>query len=286
MTSTIDTGRPRSTWLVTGCSAGLGRSLAARALAGGDRVAASARDPASLHELCAAYPSSARAIALDVTDAGGIERALAEATSAFGPIDVLVNNAGYAYFAPAEEGRDTEIRAMFEVNFFGLTALTRAVVASMRERRRGTIVNITSIAGLAASAGAAYYAASKFAVEGFTEALSLEVGPLGVRVIAVEMGQFRTRFVSSSVSEPDAWHPDYAPTVGVRRAAVRNRKGREPGDPDRAAEAIIAAARSAAPPARMILGAEAIASARRKVAALSAQVDATETIGRACDFPD
>lgn len=286
MTPPIDAGRAPSTWLVTGCSAGLGRSLAARALAGGDRVAVTARDPTSLRQLCAAYPASARPIALDVAGPGAIDRALAEARSAFGPIDVLVNNAGYAYFAPAEEGRDADVRAMFEVNFFGLAALTRAVLPSMRERRRGTIVNISSIAGLAASAGAADYAASKFAVEGFTEALSLEVEPLGVRVIAVEMGQFRTRFVGSSVSEPDAWHPDYAPTVGVRRAAVRNRKGREPGDPDRAADAIIAAVRSAAPPARLILGAEAIATARRKVAALSAQVDATEAIGRACDFPD
>lgn len=276
---------PAPVWLVTGCSAGLGRALAARALANGARVAVTARDPAPLADLVAACPDRAIALRLDVTRADEIRAAVADTCASFGAIDVLVNNAGYAYFAPAEEGDDNAVRAMFDVNFFGLAAMTRAVLPAMRARRRGTIVNISSIAGLAASAGAAYYAASKFAVEGFSEGLALDVEGLGIRVIAVEMGQFRTRFVSSTRSEPERWHADYAATVGARRAFVRGRAGREPGDPERAAGAIIAAVNSPAPPARLLLGAEAVASARRKVATLAAQIDSTEAIARASDFP-
>ena len=276
---------PAPVWFVTGCSTGLGRALSSRVLAAGDRVALTARDPSTLDDLVAGHPGAAIALPLDVTRPSEIEFAVAAATKTFGTIDVLVNNAGYAYFAPAEEGDDSAVRAMFDVNFFGLAAMTRAVLPAMRARRRGTIVNISSIAGLTASAGAAYYAASKFAVEGFSEGLALDVEGLGSRVIAVGLGQFRTRFVASTRSEPDRWHPDYAATVGARRAYVRGRGGREPGDPERAAAAIYAAANSLAPPARLVLGNEALASARRKVATLASQVDAIEAIARSTDFP-
>lgn len=272
-------------WMISGCSTGFGRALAHQLLERGFRVILTARDPSTIRELAAAYPQTACAVALDVTKKPDIERALLEGQRAFGPIDVLVNNAGYGYYAPVEEGNDAAVRAMFETNFFGLVALTQALLPSMRARRSGFIVNISSVGGLVAFPGSGYYAASKFAVEGLSEALSKEVDPLGIRVLLVEPGPFRTHFVENSQGAPSVRVPDYAHTVGARRTAVQASRGKQPGDPARAAAAIIAAVQSPSPPLRLVLGAQALGHIRAKLKSLTQEIDTWEATTLASDYP-
>jgi NAD(P)-dependent dehydrogenase (short-subunit alcohol dehydrogenase family) len=281
------TTRPMTTpvWMITGCSTGFGRELACQLLERGCRVVLTARDPGTIRELAAAYPQSALAVALDVTKKPDIDRALLASQRAFGSVDVLVNNAGYGYYAPVEEGDEAAVRAMFETNFFGLVALTQALLPSMRARRSGFIVNISSVGGLVAHPGSGYYAASKFAVEGLSEALSKEVGPLGIRVLLVEPGPFRTRFVENSQGAPSMRIPDYAATVGARRAAVQANRGKQPGDPARAATAIIAAVQSPSPPLRLVLGAQALGHIRAKLKSLTQEIDTWEATTLASDYP-
>jgi NAD(P)-dependent dehydrogenase (short-subunit alcohol dehydrogenase family) len=281
------TTRPMTTpvWMITGCSTGFGRELACQLLERGCRVVLTARDPGTIRELVAAYPQSALAVALDVTKKPDIDRALLASQRAFGSVDVLVNNAGYGYYAPVEEGDEAAVRAMFETNFFGLVALTQALLPSMRARRSGFIVNISSVGGLVAHPGSGYYAASKFAVEGLSEALSKEVGPLGIRVLLVEPGPFRTRFVENSQGAPSMRIPDYAATVGARRAAVQASRGKQPGDPARAATAIIAAVQSPSPPLRLVLGAQALGHIRAKLKSLTQEIDTWEATTLASDYP-
>jgi short-subunit dehydrogenase len=208
-----------------------------------------------------------------------------ESRRAFGPIDVLVNNAGYGYYAPVEEGDEAAVRTMFETNFFGLVALTQAILPSMRVRRSGFIVNVSSVGGLVAHPGSGYYAATKFAVEAVSEALSKEVAPLGIRVLLVEPGPFRTRFIDNAQGAPGVRIPDYEPTVGVRRAAVQAASGKQPGDPVRGAAAIIAAVQSPSPPLRLVLGAQALGHIRAKLATLTQEIDAWEATSIRTDFP-
>jgi NAD(P)-dependent dehydrogenase (short-subunit alcohol dehydrogenase family) len=272
-------------WMITGCSTGFGRELACQLLERGCRVVLTARDPGTIRELAAAYPQSALAVALDVTKKPDIDRALLASQRAFGSIDVLVNNAGYGYYASVEEGDEAAVRAMFETNFFGLVALTKALLPSMRARGSGFIVNISSVGGLVAHPGSGYYAASKFAVEGLSEALSKEVGPLGIRVLLVEPGPFRTRFVENSQGARSVRIPDYADTVGARRATVQASRGKQPGDPARAAMAIIAAVQSPSPPLRLVLGAQALGHIRAKLKSLAQEIDTWEATTLASDYP-
>jgi NAD(P)-dependent dehydrogenase (short-subunit alcohol dehydrogenase family) len=281
------TTQPMTTpvWMITGCSTGFGWELACQLLERGCRVVLTARDPGTIRELAAAYPQSALAVALDVTKKPDIDRVLLASQRAFGSIDVLVNNAGYGYYAPVEEGDEAAVRAMFETNFFGLVALTKALLPSMRARGSGFIVNISSVGGLVAHPGSGYYAASKFAVEGLSEALSKEVGPLGIRVLLVEPGPFRTRFVENSQGARSVRIPDYADTVGARRATVQASRGKQPGDPARAAMAIIAAVQSPSPPLRLVLGAQALGHIRAKLKSLAQEIDTWEATTLASDYP-
>jgi NADP-dependent 3-hydroxy acid dehydrogenase YdfG len=272
-------------WLITGCSSGIGEALARQLLESGVRVAATARNTKGIADLARAYPDTALALALDVTHRTQIADVVAACERRFGAIDVLVNNAGYGYYASIEEGDEAAVRAMFETNVFGLVALTQAVLPSMRARRRGHIVNISSIGGLVAYPGSGYYAATKFAVEAVSEALSKEVAPLGIRVLIVEPGPFRTRFVENSQGEIAVGIADYADTVGVRRANIQANRGKQAGDPARAATAIIDAVASDHPPLRLLLGARALSEARAKLESLRQNVEAWEKTTLAADFP-
>ncbi|WP_329609216.1 SDR family NAD(P)-dependent oxidoreductase [Arthrobacter sp. ATA002] len=206
-----------ATWLITGCSTGLGRALAEAVLARGDNAVVTARDPSTVEDLAAQYPESALALALDVTDVGQIQSAAAGGTEKFGGIDVLVNNAGYGYRAAVEEGDDADVRSLFDTHFFGSVNLIKAVLPQMRSRRSGTIVNLSSIGATAAPAGSGYYAAVKSALEGLTGSLRKELEPLGISAMAVEPGGFRTDFAGRSLQQSAAAIPDYAETAGKRR---------------------------------------------------------------------
>jgi NAD(P)-dependent dehydrogenase (short-subunit alcohol dehydrogenase family) len=272
-------------WMITGCSTGFGRELAREVLARGWRAVVTARDPAKVADLVASAPDRALALRLDVDDAAQVHEAVRAAQRHFGRIDALVNNAGYGYLAAIEEGEDAAVRAMFETNVFGLIEATKAVLPGMREQRSGLIVNVSSIGGLTAFAATGYYHATKFAVEGLSESLALEVRPLGIDVMVVEPGPFRTNWAGASIKESALNIADYAATAGVRRAQTHARSGHQVGDPQRAARAIVDAALAPQPPLHLLLGNFAVDAACAKLDALRAEVDAWEAVSRGADFP-
>jgi len=272
-------------WLITGCSTGFGRELAKAVLARGWRCVVTARNPAQVEDIAAAHRERALVAALDVTNRRQIEDTVRATMATFGRIDVLVNNAGYGYFAAVEEGEDDAVRAMFEVNVFGLIDMTKAVLPILRAQRDGTIINISSIGGLASHAASGYYHATKFAVEGLSEALALEVNPLGIHVLIVEPGPFRTNWAGPSIKRSARQIDDYAATAGERRRASAERSGKQPGDPVRAAKAIVEVATSEHPPLRLVLGKPALESARRKIESLRRDFDAWEATTLGADFP-
>ena len=272
-------------WLITGCSSGIGRALAQRVLARGDRCVVTARDAARVAQITAPHRETALALALDVRDAAQRRHVLATAAERFGALDVLVNNAGHGYSAAVEEGDEAQIRAMFETNFFGLAALIRDVVPAMRARRSGRIVNVSSIGGLIGNIGSGYYNASKFAVEGLSQALALETAPHGIRVTLIEPGPFRTDFQGRSMQRAKDRIGAYADTVGARRAQQDQSLGTEPGDPVRAAEAIIRVVDHPDPPLHLLLGANAVARAREKLTSFLRSIDEWEAVSRGADFP-
>ena len=284
MTQTPDNAAP--VWLITGSSSGLGLALAEAALGRGWQVAVTARHPEQLSDLVAQYPAQVLALQLDVTDPTSIEQAVSEAEAHFGRIDVLVNAAGYGYLAAIEEGEDKGIRAQFETNVFGLNNVTRRVLPGMRLRRSGHIVNISSLGGLVAFPATGYYHASKFALEALSESLAQEVAPLGIRVIIVEPGAFRTEWAGRSMIESDTVIEDYAETAGKRRASTRATSGQQPGDPARAAAAIIGAVQSAEPPLRLLLGKGALNVAYNRLDALRANFDAWKDVTLSADYPE
>ncbi len=270
-------------WLITGCSTGFGRELVRAVVQHGHRVVATARHPASLDEF-AGDPAVLTA-ALDVTRPQDIADAVREAESRFGRIDVLVNNAGYGYLSAVEEGEDDEVRAMFEANVFGLVNVTKAVLPGMRARRRGHIVNISSVGGLIGFPGIGYYNATKFAVEGLSEALAKECAPLGIRVTVVEPGPFRTDWGGRSLKVPKTAIPDYAETAGARRATIQGYSGQQPGDPVRAAAAIIAAVEAPAPPLHLLLGRVAYDAVVADLKAFADEMEAWREVSLGTDFP-
>lgn len=273
-----------SVWFITGCSTGLGRALATAVLEGGGRAAVTARDPGTVADLVARHGDRALALALDVTDSGRVAEAVKEAEAAFGRIDVLVNNAGYGYLAAVEEGEEDEVRALFDTNFFGLAEVTRAVLPGMRARRSGHIVNVSSIGGLAAFGATGYYHATKFAVEGLSESLAAEVAPLGIKVTIVEPGGFRTNWSGPSMRQSATVLDDYAETAGARRASTLATYGHQPGDPDRAAEAIIGAVRAEEPPLRLLLGRSAYDIATARLDTLRAGFEGWRDVTLGADF--
>lgn len=265
--------RPGRVWLITGCSRGFGRELAKQVLGRGERAVVTARDPAILDDLVRSSGDRALALALDVTDPAAIAAATEAAHARFGRIDVLVNNAGQGFVTSVEEAPESEVRALFELNFFGLLAVTRAVLPGMRARGAGHVVNVSSTGGRLGRAGSGIYAATKFAVEGLSEALAQEVGPLGIRVTLIEPGGYRTGFIGSIRRQPIRIAA-YQQTVGPRAAQILDPARRPPGDPAAAARAIIATVDAPDPPFRLVLGADAwrsvhdgLESARRELAA-------------------
>ncbi|GAB3259037.1 oxidoreductase [Kineosporia babensis] len=247
-----------ATWLITGCSTGLGRALAESALKAGHQVVLTARDPSSIADLAAAYPETALAERLDVTDKARIGEVVEAALARFGQIDVLVNNAGYGYRAAVEEADDTDVHHLFATNVFGAVHLIQAVLPGMRERRSGTILNISSIGARLTPSGSGFYSATKAALEGITGSLRKEVAPLGIRAVVVEPGAFRTDFAGRSLTQSARAITDYAPTAGVRRKENDKVHGTQPGDPVLAARALLAVADSDDPPALLLLGNDAL----------------------------
>ncbi|MDK4718497.1 oxidoreductase [Rhizobium sp. CNPSo 3968] len=274
----------RSIWLITGASSGLGRAIAQAVLEAGDIVIATARDPATIRELVERFPDQVVAARVDVTDRTTIAQVVGEAERRFGRIDVLVNAAGYGYLAAIEEGEDSGIRAQFETNVFGLLDVTKAVLPGMRARRRGCIVNLSSLGGLVAFAATGYYHATKFAVEALSESLSHEVGPLGIKVLIVEPGAFRTDWAGRSMIESPVIVDDYAETAGKRRTATRAVSGSQPGDPKKAAQAILNAVKAEQTPLRLLLGASALKVARARMETLKAEFEALAEVTTSVDF--
>jgi NAD(P)-dependent dehydrogenase (short-subunit alcohol dehydrogenase family) len=272
-------------WFITGCSTGFGRELASHILERGGRVVVTARDKARVQDLADSAPDRALALSLDVTDATQVAASVREAEQKFGAVDVLVNNAGYGYLSAIEEGEDDEVRAMFEANVFGLVAMTQAVLPGMRARGRGHIVNISSVGGLVGFPGSGFYNATKFAVEGLSEALAAEAKPLGIGVTIVEPGPFRTDWAGRSLKTPKHEIEAYAATAGARRRTISGYSGNQAGDPVRAAAAIVQAVESQNPPLHLLLGRMALETVRSKLGTLTAEIDAWESATLGADFP-
>ena len=272
-------------WFITGCSTGFGRSLAEAVLARGWRAVVTARDAARVADLVAGSGERGLALSLHVTDAAKVAAAVDAARQRFGRIDVLVNNAGYGYQSTVEEGDDAEIRAQFEANVFGLFALTRAVLPAMRAQRSGHVINITSVAGLVGFPGSGYYAASKHAVEGFTDALAAEGAPIGIRATCVEPGPFRTDWAGRSLKQTPVRIDAYADTAGARLDQTKGYSGTQPGDPARAAAAMIALAEEATPPRHMVLGKFGMDAVTGRLEERLAEIEGRRAASLATDFP-
>ncbi|MCP3705541.1 oxidoreductase [Paraburkholderia sp. CNPSo 3274] len=281
----VDAPNATPVWFVSGCSTGFGRELARAVLARGWRCVATARNKASLDDLAPEAGDRLLPVSLDVTDAAQIDAAVAAAQKQFGAIDVLVNNAGYGYQSSIEEGEEREIRAQFDANAFGLFALTRAVLPGMRARRKGHVINITSVAGLAGFPGSGYYAASKHAVEGFSDSLLAEVGPLGIKVTCVEPGPFRTDWAGRSLVQTASRIDDYAETAGARMQRTAQGSGHQPGDPVRAAQAMIRITETEKPPRHLVLGAFGVDAVANRLRAALADIEAWRELSLGTDYP-
>ncbi|HEY4807677.1 MAG TPA: oxidoreductase [Roseiarcus sp.] len=272
-------------WFITGCSTGFGRELSVILLRRGYRVVVTARDKTKIDDIVAGHEKNGLALALDVDKHDQIEAAVKAAEDRFGCIDVLVNNAGYGYLAAVEEGDDADVRAMFETNFFGLAAMTRSVLPIMRAQKSGAIVNVSSMGGFIGFPGSGYYAATKFAVEGLSEALSKEVGPLGIKVIIVEPGPFRTHWAGRSLKTPKKPIDAYAETAVARRKQIQSYSGTQAGDPVRAAEAIIDTVERDKPPLRLPLGGFAYEVMGAEIEAVRKEHASLEAVARGADYP-
>lgn len=263
-------------WFITGCSTGFGRNLALEALQQGNHVAVTSRNTDDVKDIVAQHPQTAYAIKLDVTEPSQVSAAVKDAHDRFGKIDVLVNNAGIGYFGAIEESEESEIRRMFEINFFGLTSVTSAVLPIMRAQRSGHIVNISSIGGMVAFPGVGFYNATKFAVTGYSEALAKETAALGIKVTVVAPSGFRTDWAGRSANNTKTVIEDYADTAHANQNTIRGYSGNQPGDPVRAAQAIIKAVESANPPVRLFLGVGALKGIRLKITQLQEDIDTWE----------
>src|SRR5258707_11777818 len=270
-------------WFVTGSSRGLGRTLVEAILAAGDRVIATARKPEELKDLSATYADSIRAVKLDVTSPADVEKAVATAVEAFGRIDVLINNAGYGFLGAFEEMSDDEFKGQIDTNFWGVVNVTRAILPHLRQQGSGHIIQITSIGGRSAFPGFSGYHAAKFAVEGLSEALALEVKPLGIKVTIVEPGGFRTDFAGAAMAFAKPIEA-YAPTVGAMRGYMEAHDGKQPGDPRKAAMAIMKIVDLAEPPLRLPLGNDALAFLRYGYKNSTEEVERWAEITESTDF--
>ncbi|MES2534067.1 MAG: oxidoreductase [Pseudomonadota bacterium] len=272
-------------WLITGASRGLGARMAEAVLAHGDAVVATARNAASLVARFGDHPALL-AVSLDVTDEAQAAKAVEAAIARFGRIDVLVNNAGFGLLGAVEEATADEVRKLYETNVFGLLNVTRAVLPSMRARRSGHVLNLSSLGGHQSGPGFGVYCSTKFAVEGLNQALHKELAPLGVHVTAVEPGYFRTDFLeSTSLTVSPRLIADYEGTSGQVRIAAKQISLNQPGDPEKLAQAVIAMVESANPPMRLPLGTDTLQVIRDSMASLAAETAAWEHLAASTDFP-
>jgi NADP-dependent 3-hydroxy acid dehydrogenase YdfG len=283
--ASVSTGKDR-TWFITGASTGFGRVLAEEVLKAGGKVVATARNRDKVADLEAKYPQKAKALALDVTNAGQVDSAVTQAFAQFGQVDVLVNNAGYGVAGAIEEVSEAESMPMFETNVFGLLRVTRAFLPHLRKQRSGHILNLSSIGGVVASPGMGYYNATKFAVEGLSEALAGEVAPLGIRVTIIEPGPFRTDFLGRSGVVAKTRIADYDATAGNMRKYFAENDGKQKGDPVRAVHAMMQVVESPNPPLRLLLGASALQRLRSKLTNWEKEIAASEQVTLGADFPD
>lgn len=273
------------TWLITGASRGFGREIAVAAAEAGDRVVATARRPEQLEDLVARFPDRVLAVALDVTDPAAARHAVERTVEAFGGLDVVVNNAGYANSAPIEEMAEDDFRAQVEANLFGVVNVTRAALPVLRRQRSGTFVQFSSVGGRAGGTpGMGAYQTAKFAVEGFSEVLANEVAPFGVRVVIVEPGAFRTDWQGSSMGR-HAVGADYEESVGAINRFRDETDGRQPGDPARGARVVVDVAGSDDPPRRLVLGAAAVETVLAAEARRSAETEKWAAVSASADFP-
>ena len=273
-----------STWLITGCSTGLGRALAESVIGAGHNAVVSARDVAKVADLADIAPDRVLAVALDVTDPQQVASAAQQTDDRFGGVDVLVNNAGYGYRAAVEEGDDADVRILFDTHFFGAVAMIKAVLPGMRARRSGAIVNLSSIGAQLTPVGSGYYAAVKAAIEGMSGALRGELAPLGISVTAVEPGAFRTDFAGRSLTQSATVIDDYSDTAGQRRKENDTMDGNQAGDPAKAAAAIIAAVESGDPPGFLLLGPDALAAYRYVAEARAGEIAKWEQLTAGTNF--
>ncbi|AUT75394.1 oxidoreductase [Paraburkholderia hospita] len=271
------------TLLITGVSSGFGRALAEEALAAGHRVIGSVRSEQARNTFEALAPGRSVGRVLDVTDFEAIDGVVAEIEATVGPIDVLVNNAGYGHEGVMEESPLDEMRRQFDVNVFGAVAMMKAVIPGMRKRRRGHILNITSMGGHITMPGITYYCGSKFALEGISEALSKEVRALGIFVTAVAPGSFRTDWAGRSMIRTPRSIPDYDPLFDPIRKAREEKSGKQLGDPVKAARAMLSVIASDNPPAHLLLGSDALGLVREKLSAIGGEIDAWEAVSRSTD---
>ncbi|KJE24357.1 short-chain dehydrogenase of unknown substrate specificity [Frankia torreyi] len=271
-------------WLVTGANSGFGRAVTEAAVAAGDVVVATARRAATLDDVVAKYPAQVEAVPLDVTETGTIDAVVRDVVSRHGRIDVLVNNAGRSHVGAVEETTDAELRSLFDVHVFGPAALVRAVLPHMRAAGSGAIVQMSSMGGQMSFAGFSAYSATKFALEGLSEALAAEVAPLGITVLVVEPGSFRTGLFGGTSASTEI--PVYADTVGPTRRMVETSDGSQPGDPAKAAAAIITALDAPRVPLRLLLGSDAVDAIIAHLDAVRADITAWEKVARATAIDD
>jgi len=279
------TTQHKPVWFITGCSTGFGRQLAKHTLSLGYPTVVTARNVAQVADIVAGHEENALVLTLDVTQQAQIDAAVDTALKKFGRIDVLVNNAGVGYFGSFEESDLDAVRNMFEINVWGLTNMTRAVLPTLRKQRSGTVVNISSMGGIAALPAVSFYNGTKFAVEGLSESLAQEVAPLGVKVLIVEPGPFRTDWAGRSANEVPSTIADYDTTAGARLRTIRDYSGKQPGDPERAATIIVQTVELPEPPLRLVLGKAALTVVNRKIDTLKKDFDAFAKVSESADFP-
>ncbi|KXF50207.1 short-chain dehydrogenase [Rhodococcus sp. SC4] len=273
-----------TTWFITGASSGLGAALARAVLEHGDNAVITARNADHVQDLVAAHPNNALAVPLDVTDHDQVVATVSAGTDRFGGVDVLVNNAGHGYRAAVEEAAVDEVDELFATNFFGPVDLIKQVLPQMRSRRSGTIVNVSSIGAPRSNPASGYYTATKAALEGMSDALNREVAPLGIRVMVLEPGAFRTDFSGRSLNQSSTVIDDYADTAGKRRKENDHTHGTQQGDPDRAAQVIIATVEGTDAPFRLLLGTDAIQIVREELQGRIDEIDEWAHVSATTDF--
>lgn len=276
----------KKVWFITGSNSGFGRSLTEAVLAKGDKVVATTRHPEEIEDLVKQYPDTVKAVPLDITKAEEISNAIDTALSTFGQVDVLVNNAGFGTLGAVEEIEDEQVRNQFEVNCFGTLNLTKAFLPHFRQRKSGHILNVSSVGGFTSFPGTGIYSATKFAIEGYSEALAKEITPLGIKLILVEPGAFRTEFAGDSLATPDNPIDDYEETAHKFVKQQAEMSGQQPGDPDKAAQAMIKVVESDNPPMRLVLGEDALKATRQKIETFQKELDEWEDITTSTSFED